>query len=358
MKPRIFMVGYSTDKGGVESYIRNLCEVLRADFDIVYHWPVMDIGGKQWRIPANRHNPLKYYAFWTQFFRENKFDVVYFNTCDIVSIDILRFARRAGISTRIIHSHSTAREYVSNGIKGLMHRWQERQSRKHLDKYATHLFACSESAGGWMFDGRPYTIIKNGIDIDKYIYDPSKEEKAASALPQKSHPVIACLGRLDPPKNPLFSIRVFKSLCAISADVQCLYIGDGEFRRALEADVNKAGLQDRIIFTGGVDNVNEWLSYVDCILMPSLFEGLPFALVEAQAAGLHCLVSNNVSQESNITGLVEYMSLEESTDEWARRALTLAMFPRADVAATLVEAGFSIRHTAETVGNIIRNALR
>ncbi len=358
MRPRIFMVGYSTDKGGVEAYIRNLCEELQADFDIVFHWPIMNIGGKQWRIPANRHNPLKYYTFWMRFFRENKFDVVYFNTCDIVSIDILRFARRMGIPVRIIHSHSTAREYVRNGLRGLMHRWQERQSRKHLDKYTTHFFACSESTGDWMFDGRPYTIIKNGIDIDKYIYDPLKGEKAASALIVKSHPVIACLGRLDPPKNPLFSIQVFKSLCLICPNVQCLYIGDGEFRHALEEDVRNAGLQERIIFTGGVDNVNEWLSYVDCILMPSLFEGLPFALVEAQAAGLHCLVSDNVSQESNITGLVEYMSLEASADEWARRALELAAAPRADVAEKLMKAGFSIKHTADSVAGIIKHALK
>ncbi len=358
MRPRIFIVGYSTDKGGVEAYIRNLCNELQSEFEIVFHWPVMDIGGKQWRIPANRHNPLQYYAFWTQFFQENKFDVMYFNTCDIVSIDILKFARRAGIPVRIIHSHSTAREYISNGLRGLMHRWQERQSRKHLDKYATHLFACSESAGDWMFDGRPYTIIKNGIDIDKYIYDPLKGEKVASALPQKSHPVIACLGRLDPQKNPLFSLQIFKSLCAISADVQCLYIGDGEFHQVLEEDVREAGQQERILFTGGIDNVNEWLSYVDCILMPSLFEGLPFALVEAQAAGLHCLVSDNVSQESNITGLVKYKSLEKTADEWAKCALALAALPRADVTQKLVETGFSIRHTAEIVASIIKNALK
>jgi len=358
MRPRIFMVGYSTDKGGVESYIRNLCDELRADFDIVFHWPVMILGGKEWHIPANRHNPLKYCKFWTRFFRENKFDIIYFNTCDIVSIDILRFAKHAEIPVRIIHSHSAAREYASNGLKGLVHRWQERQSRKHLDKYATHIFACSESAGDWMFNGRPYTIIKNGIDIDKYIYNKAKGDNAASILMQKSHPAIACLGRLDPSKNPLFSIRIFKSLCSVSADVQCLYIGDGDFRQTLEKEVRNAGLQDRIFFTGGVDNVNEWLSYVDCILMPSLFEGLPFALVEAQAAGLHCLVSDNVSQESNITGLVEYMSLEAPADEWAKRALALAAAPRVNVTEKLEDAGFSIRHTAETVGNVIKKALR
>jgi len=351
------MVGITPEKGGVETYIYNLCEDWGEDFDVVLKLPIMDIDGQIWQPPVNRHNPLKYYVFWTRFFRENKFDAVYFNTCDIVSIDMLRFARKAKIPVRIIHSHSAARDYPGRGLKGLAHRWQERQSRKHLDRYATLLFACSEGAGDWMFDGRPYTIIKNGIDIDKYIYSQSKEEKAASILRQKSHPVIACVGRLTPLKNPRFSIQVFKSLCAISADVQCLYIGDGEFRQALEEDVRNVGLQERILFTGEVDNVNEWLSYIDCLLMPSLFEGLPFALVEAQAAGLHCLVSDNVSQESNITGLVEYMSLEAPAAEWARRALELAAAPRADVAEKLVDAGFSIRHTAETVKNIINDSL-
>lgn len=350
---RIFMIGYSTDKGGVESYIKNICGQLENKYEIILHWPVMSINGKDWVVPKNRHNYIKYRQFWKKFFLENKFDVVYFNTCDIVSIDLLKFAKDTGVPVRIIHSHNTGNQVVSKGLLGYFHRYQERQSRRHLHEYATRLLACSKTAGDWMFEHRPYTIIKNGIDICNYVFSESKRFKIAETVGAGFSKVVACLGRLDRQKNPFMSLSIFSALCKKNPDIQCLFIGDGEYRVELEAKVAELGLQERILFTGGVDNVNEWLSYIDCLLMPSLFEGLPFALVEAQAAGIYSLVSDTVSKEANITGLVEYMSLSASSEEWADRLVHLISLPRKDVADSLTEAGYSIQNTAKIIDEII-----
>ena len=356
-KKRIFMIGYSSDKGGAESYIRNICEKLMYDLDIVYHLPEIEIDGKNWVLPPNRHNIFKYRRFWKRFFSENHFDVVYFNTCDIVSIDILRFAKNADIPVRIMHSHSTGNQFPRKGLWGVIHRIMETQSRKSLDKFATDLLACSKSAGDWMFDGRPYTIIKNGIDINTYRFSETKKGKIVASLKKSSKPVIACIGRIEGQKNPFFSLEVFREICKADNFAQCLFIGDGADRKEVEKRVRDFGLSDRILFTGPIDNVNEWLSYVDCILMPSVFEGLPFALIEAQAAGIHSLVSDTVSTESNITGLVEYKSLADPAHSWAERVLHLAQMPRTDVSEKLAEAGFSIKNTAETVKYIIESRL-
>lgn len=353
MKKRVFMIGYSTDKGGVESYIKNLCREWQDEFDIVLHWPEMVIDGKIWKIPHNRHNYIKYCNFWRNFYRKNHFDAIYFNTCDIISIDTLKFAKDAGVPIRIIHSHSTGNQIERGGIIGVLHKIQERDSRKNINKYATHLLACSKSAGDWMFGLHKYTVIKNGIEIDNYIYSDERRTKIASCLKNIGKPVIACLGRLDTQKNPFFSLEIFKEICRLNPEAQCLFIGDGEHREELKSKVKKAELQEKIIFTGPVDNVNEWLSYVDCLLMPSLFEGLPFALVEAQAAGIRSLVSDTVSGEANITRLVEYMSLEKQASEWAQRAFELAALPKMDVSDKLIEAGFSIHHSAKIVKDII-----
>lgn len=356
-KERIFMIGYSMDKGGVESYVRNICEKLKDDFDIIYHWPVIVIDGKKWVLPRNRHNIFKYRRFWKRFFVENRFDVVYFNTCDIISIDILRFAKNAGIPVRIIHSHNTGNQFPRKGLWGVMHRIMEKLSRKSLDKFATDLLACSKSAGDWMFDGRPYSVIKNGIDISKYDFSESKNARIAASLEKISKPAIACLGRIEGQKNSFFSLEIFREVCWVDKEAQCLFIGDGADRKEIEGLVHEYGLSDRILFTGPVDNVNEWLSYVDCILMPSVFEGLPFALVEAQAAGIHSLVSDTVSREADITGLVEYKSLADTPRSWAERVLRLAQMPRICVSQKLAEAGFSINNTAETVKTIIKSRL-
>lgn len=355
MRKRIFIVGLSDDLGGVESYIKNIGA--RLEFEIVYSLRTMIIDGVVWKAPVNRHNPLKYYMFWRRFFKENKFDVIYYNTCDIVSIDMLKFARDAGVPVRIIHAHSTGNQAVFRGLRKILQRWRERRTRKAVHNYATHFFACSKSAGDWMFDGRNYTIIKNGIDISKYKYSDDMRQRVTSDFSKIGKPVVACIGRLDSQKNPFFSLEIFKQICKLNEDAQCLFIGNGEHRESLERLVHETGFSDRIIFTGGVHNVNEWLSYIDCVLMPSLFEGLPFALVEAQAAGIHCLVSDTVSTESNITGLVEYIGLAQPAAKWAAEALRLAALPRVDISDRLIDAGYSIEHTAETVTDIINKAL-
>ena len=94
---RFFMVGMSTDKGGVEAFISNLCDNLPEKFEVIYCLPHMELDGKIWNCPPNRHNYIRYWKFWTRFFKENHFDVLYYNTCDIVSIDMLRFAKAAGV---------------------------------------------------------------------------------------------------------------------------------------------------------------------------------------------------------------------------------------------------------------------
>lgn len=355
---RIFMIGYSTDKGGVETYIKNISSQFDGKYEIIFHWPTMNINGREWVVPANRHNYVKYQQFWRKFFHENKFDVIYYNTCDIVSIDPLKFAKEADIPVRIIHSHSSGNQVVAGGVLGWLHKWQEKKSRKNLHKYATNLLACSKTAGDWMFDGRPYMIIKNGIDISRYVYSDTKRQNVIGSLKNATEKVVACLGRLDRPKNPFMSLSIFATLCQRDKDFQCLFIGDGELRVELETKVQAVGLQHRIIFTGGVDNVNEWLSYIDCLLMPSFFEGLPFALVEAQAAGIHCLVSDTVSKEANVTGLVEYKSLNAPVGEWADRLLEIASMPRVDVSESLISAGYSIANTAATIDKIINQGLK
>ena len=351
---KIFMIGYSAEKGGVESYINNVCSLLKAKYEIVLRWPTMVVDGKEWVVPKNRHNFLKYRLFWRKFFRENKFDVVYYNTCDLLSIDMLKYAKAAGVPVRIIHSHSADNNYFGSGILVPFHKWEERKNRKTLHRYATDLLACSKTAGDWMFDSRQYTIINNGIHLGDYAFSEEKRSKVLQSLGDvTANKVVACLGRLAPPKNSFKCLSIFAELCRQHDDALCLFIGDGEYRERLEQKVAELGLQKKVLFTGAVDNVNEWLSLVDAILMPSNWEGLPFALVEAQAAGIHSLVSDRMSTEANITGLVEYEKLDASDEDWAKRLYELALMPREDVSQSLTAAGYSIENTAKVIEQII-----
>lgn len=358
-KIRVFMIGYSQNKGGVEAYISNLVSCMdKSRFEIIYKLPEMIIDGKKWVAPLNRHNYIKYRLFWKKFFRENKFDVLYLNTCDVVSIDDLRFAKSAGIPTRIIHSHSTGTQQGIQGNMSLFHRFLETKSRKKLDKYATHLFACSKSAGDWMFDGRKFRIINNGVKLSDYIFSEHKRKELRKENGYETEKIIGVIGRLSPVKNLEFAFDIIEKVTALVPEYKGVIIGDGEQKEYLKSLLVSRELDKKIKLIGSVDNVNEWLSAVDCILMPSLFEGLPFVLVEAQAAGLHCVVSSAVSEEANITGLVDFVSLDEDKDVWARKVMDACAQPRSDVSQKLVETGYSIEDTAKTVSEIIENALK
>lgn len=355
---RIFMIGYSQNKGGVETYISNLTNNLdHSEFEVVYSMPRMTINGKTWIRPATRHNYLKYRAFWKRFYKANHFDVLYFNTCDIVSTDQLKFAKAAGVPVRIIHAHSSGNQQGVDRKMSLFHRLSEKRSRKTIDQYATHLFACSKAAGDWMFDGRPFQIIKNGIQLSKYRFDEKKRERIRKEYGYCQEKLIGIIGRLEPPKNPLFAVQVLEEVLK-NDDVKAVFLGDGTKRQETEDAVKKAGLEHRVQFVGAVDNIFEWVSAVDCLLMTSLFEGLPFVLIEAQAAGLPCIVSSSVSREANITGLLEYVSLKADKKSWAEKIEDACQnTARRDTSQQLIDAGYSIEETASTVMSIIGEAL-
>lgn len=354
---RIFMIGMSTDKGGVEAYITNLCSKLdKEKYEVVFCWPEMQIDGKLWICPSNRHNYLKYVRFWRKFYKENHFDVLYLNTCDVVSIDQLKFAKSAGIPIRIIHSHNTNNQQGIQRKMSSFHQLSERRNRQTLHQYATHLFACSQTAGDWMFDGRAYHIIKNGIQLSKYQFDYEKRVRIREKFGYSEERLVGIIGRLDPQKNTFFAVRILETLL-LRDRIKAVFVGDGEQRFEVETVVKNAGLEQKIRFVGAVDNVNEWMSAIDCLLMPSLFEGLPFVLVEAQAAGLPCVISSAVSEEANLTGLVEYIDLTEETEVWADRILEACQKERLDTTQQLIDAGYSITETAKTVSEIIEKSL-
>ena len=350
------MIGYSANKGGVEAYIDRLTAELK-QFDVVYQLPEMQINGKTWRCPPNRHNYLKYRLFWRSFFRQNRFDVLYYNTCDVVGIDMLKFARKVGVPVRVIHAHNSGIQQAIGKKLSLPHRLMERRNRQTLDRYATHFFACSKAAGDWMFDGRPYTIIKNGIHLRQYAFSAEKRREIRHSLGMENELLVGIVGRLSAQKNPSFAVSILQALLRKAPGAKAVFLGDGELRQQTENEGREAGLQDKVRLIGNVDNVNEWLSAMDVLLMPSLFEGLPFVLVEAQASGLSCVVSAAVSREADLTGLIRFVDLSEPAEAWADRILQIDTQPRPDTSESLIRAGYSIEETAHTVEKILSDGL-
>ena len=349
------MVGFSNDKGGVESYITNLCNNLDENkYEVIYCWPEMTINGKVWVCPQNRHNYIKYIRFWKKFFKQNIFDVIYYNTCDIVSVDMLRFAKKLNIPVRIIHSHNTEIQFKRRFI----HHYLEHKNKKEIGNIATDLLACSNSAGKWMFPNNDFIEIKNGIDIDRYHFDIDNRKKCRKIIDVKDELVIGCVGRLDNQKNPFFSFEIMRKIIEKNNNAKCVFIGDGEYREELQKKILKANLEKSIFILGARDDVNKWYSALDCLIMPSLFEGFPFTLVEAQTSGLPCVISSAISIKVDLTGNVIFMSLEENNaSEWAEVIIQKAETDRIDKSDVICRKGYSIKETAVIVEKIINNRI-
>ena len=351
-KKRIFMVGYSANRGGVETYIDQLIREF-PQYEIICSLPEMNIDGKIWHRPSNRHHYIRYRLFWNRFFRENRFDTIYYNTCDIVSLDMLRFAKRAGIPVRIIHSHSTGNQQDIGKRRSLFHMLSERINRKNLDCFATHLLACSGEAGRWMFGKWPFTVIRNGTDVERFRYREESREAIRKRYGFGKGLLVGIIGRLSAEKNPDYALRILEVLFRTKPSARAFFAGDGSLRKETMERAQSMGIGDRVFFPGTVEDVPAWMSAADVLLMPSLFEGFPFVLTEAQASGLPCVVSSAVPREADVTGLIHFMDLSQPSEAWAGKLAECANSDRTGYADQMTAAGYSAQHTAEQVKKII-----
>lgn len=247
------------------------------------------------------------------------YDIVHSNM-DLLNGITLFLAKKAGVKMRICHGHTTKTQYKASGVLGLIKQAIQKiysfLMKKLIMNSSTELLSCSENAGEYFYGSTPSKVIYNGIDIEKYRCAPD-DDFAENQLNIKSvkHRIIS-IGRITPVKNPAFALEVIAELKKVRSDFQYLWLGAGELEEEIKAKANAMGLDDTVIFTGVRTDVPELLNCCDCFFMPSLFEGLPFSLVEAQAAGLKCVVSDVVSKTADV-GLIEFVSLEKSPEYWA-----------------------------------------
>ncbi len=254
--------------------------------------------------------------------KENKFDVAHSNM-DLLNGITLWLSEKAGIRKRICHAHTSKSQYKADGVLAkvimLVQKVYSGLMKGLIMKYSTERLACSAVAGEYFYGEKPYELIYNGINIDSYKissdFDSDAYARQLGFFSDKKHKLVS-VGSIKDVKNPLFTVEVLKELSKIRNDFQYVFVGTGELEAQAKAKVKELGLEDTVIFTGLRTDIPQILNCCDCFLMTSLFEGLPFSLIEAQAAGLKCVVSDVVTETADL-GLVTYVSLEKSAKEWA-----------------------------------------
>lgn len=299
-----------TERNGITNVICNLIEgmpINGINFDLVsinepndeYKNLFKKHHGRIYVIHNRLHNPIGYYRKLKELIKKRKYDIVHVHgNSHIMAIEMLA-AKNAGCKVRIAHSHNTTCKFkmLNNLLSPLF--------------FATcnERLACSMDAGKWLYGNRPFEIIKNGIDVEKFSFNQSNREKIRKSLfVQNDEILVGHVGIFNDFKNQDFVVKVFSEFVK-SEKAKLIFIGDGERKKIIEKQVYALGLDKNVFFVGNIPNVNEYLSAIDVIVMPSYHEGLPLTLIEEQANGLSCVVSDKITREANISGNVKYIPL-------------------------------------------------
>lgn len=275
--------------------------------------------------------------------KNHHYDVVHVHSGSISVLALTaKIAKRNQINKVFVHSHSPIEHET------LKHSLIKMCFSRDLKKYPTAYLACSMNAALCKYPNKiaktKTIFIKNGINLEKYRFDVLVRNKIRKQLNiEDDEYVIGHVGRFSKEKNHLFLIDVFVRLLENKNKVRLLLVGDGELRNVVTQKVHTLGIDGDVIFTGNVTNVHEYMQAMDCFVLPSFYEGLPFVGVEAQAAGMPVIVSTGVSPELKLTDLIHYEELD--IDKWVDAIKKWKILKRSDDISTLRNQGFDILQT-------------
>ena len=297
------------------------------------------------------NNPLDYIKYAkaiNNFFKEHDdYQVVHMNASS-KNFLLLKYAKKYNISVRIAHSHSGDFQ-TENILKKLI----GNIFKIPMKKYATNYFACSYLAGEWLFGKKNIatnnvTIIHNAVDYEKFKYNEEIRKKIRKEISIKSKDIlIGHVGRFTTPKNHTFLIDIFYEMTKQNKKVKLIMVGIGEKEKEIKRKVKELKIEDKVIFAGFRNDVNEIMQAMDIFLLPSLYEGLGIVLIEAQASGLPSFTSDKVvPQEAKISKLLHYISLEKTPKQWATKILESSL-ERIDIKKEMQKKGYLIEQTAK-----------
>lgn len=330
---RILHVLGSVNPGGVETWLLHvLADIDRDRFqfdfclcgtqDGIYAAEVARLGGKILRCPKGA-NLWSFRQRFRGILREGNYDVIHSHV-HFFSGALLRWAKTEGVPLRIAHSHN-ARDGRSDSQ---VRRRYRKVMRSWINRYATHALAASELAAmelfgeNWRADKR-VRILHYGLDLYPFQKRFDRGQVRDELGIPFGAPVIGHVGRFDEPKNHRFLLEIADAVLKRRPDVHFLLIGDGPLRAEIEVHARQMGLSSKLHFVGiRTDVPRLMLAAMDLFLFPSLHEGLGLCLLEAQAAGLRCLVSDTVPAEVvRLPESVEFLALSAGKDYWSRKSI-------------------------------------
>lgn len=361
----LHMIG-SLEAGGSQSMVMSLYRKINRkemQFDFVidnqndnfYKEEIENMGGKIYFLPKfNGINYLYIKSAWNDFFERHKEYKILHSHVRSYACIYLPIAKKHNIVT-IIHSHNT-----SNG-KGLISVYKN-LLQFPLRYQADFLFACSEKAGKWLYGKniigkKNFYILNNAIEIEKFHFDSKVRDNMRNALGIKDKMVFIHVGRFVKQKNHEFLLDIFYDIQTVIPNSYLLLVGNGNLEENIKSKVNILGLKDKVEFMGVRTDVNKLLMAADIMLFPSINEGLPLIIIEAQAASISCFIADTITREVAISNLVHYIPINKGTGCWINEIEKLDL-KREDVTEKIISAGYDISMSSKWLENFYRTAIK
>ena len=360
---RVLHIVGTMDMGGAETLIMNLYRTVdreKIQFDFLCHNrieakytdEIKAMGGRMYMVPGISHVGLfRYQNNLYDFFRAHpEYKTVHAHQNDLNGL-ILKQAARAGIPNRISHSH-TVYPY-----KSLLKKMMFQYFKWNVNRYTTVPLACSIPAGEQLYTGKrkkEFSVVYNGIDTEKFRFDAAIRQQVRKELSiGQNAPVVGHVGRFAPVKNHTFIIDVFYEFQKTNPEAVLMLIGEGELLEKIKAKTKTLGIEQKVLFLGARGDVNRLMCAMDMFLFPSINEGLPVSVVEAQGSGLQILSTDSISDDTAITDLFHRISLDLSAFQWAEHLNSLYQkslkTDRQMYAKAVLDAGFDAKQVADNM---------
>lgn len=363
---KVLIFAPTAPSSGITQYILNFlsyADLTSFQFDLLsFHNPRLKSwaeahGSKYFDLTVSLYkHPLQYKRFLMQVF-SGGYSTVHFQLSAVSTLRPLRYAKKSGIKNIILHSHnskvdvpSALRKRVFTGVHYLL----KGKANRLANVYCT----CSPAAAAWMFTkkNQPKVLtLNNAVDLKKFAYNENSRTELRRQHNLLTPYVIGNIARFSAAKNQAFLLRAFALLKQKRQDCTLLLIGEGDLLAQNKQLANELGLGSSVVFLPFQTDIYRYYSAMDLFVLPSLFEGLPITLVEAQANGLPALVSSAVNPAANITGRLEFFNLKGGPQLLAKeldRAVSAAR--RYNETERLIKAGFSLKEQVELVQNLYK----
>lgn len=324
----LYVNGGLMNRGGIESYMMNYYRhfdrsKIQIDFIVhdaggygYYDEEIKKMGGRIFVLPKKSTHPFTYIHQLKKILNNGEYKIIHTHM-DAMGAWVLKIAEECGVPVRIAHSHNT-QHLSTNPLKLFF----LEKARKNINKYATHRMACSDVAGRWLFGDKPFTVVHNAIEVERFAFDEEERKRIRELYGVRDDEfLIGHVGRFDTQKNHSFLIDVFADVVREKPNCKLMLVGEGHLMQSIKEKVSRLKLDKNVVFTGVRDDAYKYYNAFDLFVLPSLFEGLGIVAIEAEVNGCPSLLSSQVPQAAKIAENVSFVDLKK--EAWVDSILSV-----------------------------------